>query len=62
MRNGFQTARRSSLARIRFEVVIDLKDMRRYAIPWAGLAPDDSALFVRAVRSDEIYSLEGELP
>jgi len=62
MRNGFQTARRSSLARIRFEVVIDLKDMRRYAIPWAGLAPDDSALFVRAVRTTSSTRLGGELP
>jgi len=47
------------------ERVIDLNDMRRYGKygwAWSGLAPDDSALLVRDVSSDEIYSLDLELP
>ena len=47
------------------ERVIDLNDMRRYGKygwAWSGLAPDDSAILVRDVSSDEIYALELELP
>jgi hypothetical protein len=29
---------------------------------WSGLAPDGSALFVRDLSTDEIYSLDLELP
>jgi Tol biopolymer transport system component len=47
------------------ELLIYLKDMRRsgkYGWAWSGLAPDDSALLVRDVSTDEIYSLDLELP
>ena len=47
------------------QILIDLKDMRRYGkygFAWSGLAPDDSALVVRDVSTDEIYSLDLELP
>ena len=55
----------SSTARNAAAAAIDLKDMRRYGgygWAWSGLAPDDSALLVRDVSSDEIYSLDVELP
>jgi eukaryotic-like serine/threonine-protein kinase len=54
--------RRVRVAQTRSELVIDLKGLHRYGIPWTGLTPDGSALFVRDVASDEIYSLEVELP
>ena len=34
----------------------------KYGWAWSGLAPDDSALLVRDVSTDEIYSLDLELP
>jgi DNA-binding winged helix-turn-helix (wHTH) protein len=49
----------------RSEFLIDLNDMHRYGRygwAWSGLAPDDSALLVRDVSTDEIYSLDVELP
>jgi eukaryotic-like serine/threonine-protein kinase len=54
--------RRIKVGQTGSELFVDLKDMRRWALPWAGLTPDDSALFVRDAGSDEIYSLDVELP
>jgi len=56
---------RAKVGQTRSELLIDLKDLRRYGKygwAWSGLAPDDSALLVRDVSTDEIYSLELELP
>ena len=56
---------RAKVGQNRSEFLIDLKDMRRYGKygwAWSGLAPDDSALLVRDVSTDEIYSLEVQLP
>ena len=52
---------RVKVGQTRSELFVDLKNLHRYG-PWCGLAPDGSALFVRDVSSDEIYSLEVELP
>ena len=56
---------RAKIGHTRPEVIIDLKEMRRYGKygwAWSGLAPDDSALLVRDVSTDEIYALDLELP
>jgi len=57
--------RRVKVGQTRSELVVDLKDLRRYAFTlvgtWTGLAPDGSALFVRDLSTDEIYSLDLEL-
>jgi Tol biopolymer transport system component len=56
---------RVKVGQTRSEFLTDLKDMRRYGgcgWAWSGIAPDDSALLVRDVSSDEIYSLDLELP
>ena len=53
--------RRVKVGQTRSEVFVDLKNLHRYSA-WCGLGPDGSALFVRDVGSDEIYSLELELP
>jgi Tol biopolymer transport system component len=56
---------RAKVGQTRSEVLINLKDMRRYGKygwAWSGLAPDDSPLLVRDVSTDEIYSLDLELP
>ena len=54
------------LGQTRSELVLDLKDLRRNSLTlvgaWSGLAPDGSALFVRDLSTDEIYSLDLELP
>ena len=54
--------RRVKVGQTRSELVVDLKDLRRSGFGWSGLTPDDSALFVRDVSSDEIYALDLELP
>jgi eukaryotic-like serine/threonine-protein kinase len=58
--------RRVKVGQTRSELVVDLKDLRRYAFTlvgtWIGLGPDGSALFVRDLSTDEIYSLDLELP
>jgi len=60
---GKNTAyRRVKVGQTRSELFVDLKDLRRWALPWSGLTPDGSALFVRDVSSDEIYALDMELP
>ena len=60
------TFRRVRVGQTRSELVVDLKDLRRYSLTlvgaWSGLAPDGSALFVRDLSTDEIYSLDLELP
>ena len=56
---------RVKVGQTRPELLIDLKDIRRYGgygWAWSGLAPDDSALLVRDVSTDEIYALDLELP
>ena len=58
--------RRVKVGQTRSELVVDLKDLRRYSLTlvgaWSGLAPDGSALFVRDLSTDELYSLDLELP
>jgi Tol biopolymer transport system component len=57
--------RRVKVGETRSEFLIDLKNLRRYGgygEGWSGLAPDDSALLVRDMSTDEIYSLDVELP
>ena len=60
------TFRRVKVGQTRSELVADLKDLRRYSLDlvgaWSGLAPDGSFLFVRDLSTDEIYSLDLELP
>jgi len=62
------TFRRVKVGQTRSELVLDLKNLRRYGVAsglvgaWSGLAPDGSALFVRDLSTDEIYSLDLELP
>ena len=64
------TYRRVKIGQHRSEFLIDLKDLHRGGTdpaatalgPWSALAPDGSALFGRDLSSDEIYSLEVELP
>ena len=54
--------RRVKVGQTRSELMVDLKNLRRSGFGWSGLAPDDSALFVRDVSTDEIYALDLELP
>jgi Tol biopolymer transport system component/DNA-binding winged helix-turn-helix (wHTH) protein len=62
--------RRVQVGRHRSEFLIDLKTLHRGGTdpaaaalgPWSALAPDGSALFGRDLSSDEVYSLEVELP
>jgi eukaryotic-like serine/threonine-protein kinase len=60
------TFRRVRIGQTRSELVVDLKDLRRFSLTfvgaWSGLAPDGSSLFVRDLSTDEIYSLDVELP
>jgi eukaryotic-like serine/threonine-protein kinase len=64
--NDHPSFRRVKVGQTRSEFVVDLKDLRRYSLTlvgaWSGLAPDGSALFVRDLSTDEIYSLDLELP
>jgi len=52
---------RIKVGQTRPEFLIDLKDLHLFAA-WSGLTPDGSALFTRDISTDEIYSLELELP
>jgi eukaryotic-like serine/threonine-protein kinase len=60
------TFRRVRIGQTRSELVVDLKDLRRFSFTfvgaWSGIAPDGSSLFVRDLSTDEIYSLDLELP
>ena len=60
------TYRRIRVGQTRSELLLDLKDLRRYfstpAGNWSGLAPDGSGLFVRDLSTEEIYALDLELP
>ena len=60
------TFRRVRVGETRSELVADLQSLRRYSVwpvfGWSGLAPDGSALFTRDLSSDEIYSLDVDLP
>jgi Tol biopolymer transport system component/DNA-binding winged helix-turn-helix (wHTH) protein len=56
---------RVKVGQTRSEFITDLRDMHRYGKygwAWSGLAPDDSPLLVRDMSTDEIYSLDVELP
>ena len=56
---------RVKLGQSRPELVVDLKDLKRnfgQEGTWSGLTPDDSPLFLRDVSTDEIYTLDLELP
>jgi Tol biopolymer transport system component len=56
---------RVRVGKTRPEFLLDLKDIPRYGgygWAWSGLTPDDSALLVRDVSTDEIYALDLELP
>jgi Tol biopolymer transport system component len=54
--------RRAKVGQTRSELFVDLKDLHQYGYGWSRLTPDGLALFVRDVSSDEIYSLDVELP
>ncbi len=54
--------RRVSVGQTRSELFVDLKDLHQFGFAWSTLTPDGLALFVRDVSSDEIYSLDVELP
>jgi eukaryotic-like serine/threonine-protein kinase len=54
--------RRIAVGQARSELVVNLQDLRRWGFPWSGLTPGDTPLFVRDISTDEIYSLELELP
>jgi serine/threonine protein kinase len=54
--------RRVRVGQIRSEVFADLKDLHEFGGSWSGLTPGGAALFVRDVSTDEIYSLDVELP
>jgi eukaryotic-like serine/threonine-protein kinase len=56
---------RIKLGQTRPELVVDLKDLKRYVGPgdtWSGITPDGSPLFLRDVSTDEIYALDLDLP
>jgi len=48
------------------ELVLELKGLKRYSSPpaglWSGVAPDGTALFVRDLSTDETYALDLDLP
>jgi len=56
--------RRIEVGRTQSEFLIDLRELHRFAggSSWSGLTPDGTALFVRDLSTDEIYSLEMDLP
>jgi len=60
------TFRRVRIGQTRSELIVDLKDLHRFSLTfagaWSGLAPDGSSLFVRDLSTDEVYSLDVELP
>jgi eukaryotic-like serine/threonine-protein kinase len=60
------TFRRVKIGETQSELVVDLKGLLAYrsapAFGWSGIAPDGSDLFVRDLSTDEIYSLDLELP
>jgi Tol biopolymer transport system component len=62
--NGLEY-RRVAIGETRSELIADFKNVRllsgRWGT-WAGLAPDDSPLFVRDISTQEIYALDVQLP
>jgi hypothetical protein len=61
---GGPTYRRAKVGGPRSEFILDIKDLQRYQEPfaWSGLSPDGSPLFVRDLSTNEIYSLDVQLP
>jgi serine/threonine protein kinase len=57
---------RVRVGQTRSELVVDMKNLIRYysavAGTWSDVAPDGSALFARNLSTDEIYSLDLDLP
>ena len=58
--------RRVKIGETHSEALTDLDGLLRYIAPpafgWSGLAPDGSPLFTREMSTDEIYSLDLDLP
>ncbi len=62
---GNPKRRRVKVGDSRAEDIFELKGLRRYLGnwgSWTGLAPDNSALFVRDVSTQEIYALDVDFP
>jgi Tol biopolymer transport system component/tRNA A-37 threonylcarbamoyl transferase component Bud32 len=56
---------RISPGQTRSQLMVDLKDLHQFGSrigPWSGITPDGSPLFVRDLSTDEIYTLDLELP
>jgi dipeptidyl aminopeptidase/acylaminoacyl peptidase len=63
----YQNSKSSSYRRVKLgethsQLVVDLKDLHQFEFDWAGLTPDGSPLFMRDLSTDEIYSLDVDLP
>jgi serine/threonine protein kinase len=60
------TFRRVKVGQTKSEFVLDLTNLDRYGDnligQWSGLAPDESALFVRDLSTQEVYALDLDLP
>ena len=57
--------RRFKVGEAKSEVVVSLKNVRRYFGSvgfWSGLAPDGDALFIRDISTQEIYALDMQFP
>jgi eukaryotic-like serine/threonine-protein kinase len=57
--------RRLRVGETKSEVVVSLKNLRRYFGSvgfWSGLAPEGTALFVRDISTQEIYALDVQFP
>jgi serine/threonine protein kinase/Tol biopolymer transport system component len=60
-----QSYRRVKLGGTKSEVVVNLKNLRRYFSTiglWSGLAPDGTPFFVRDISTQEIYALDVQFP
>ena len=58
---GISDFRRVQIGQTRSELIVDVKDLHQFT-SMCTITPDGSPLFTRDVSSDEIYSLELELP
>jgi hypothetical protein len=54
--------RRVKVGQTHPEVFVDVKDLHEFGSSCSGLTPGGAALFVRDVSTDQIYSLDVELP
>ena len=56
---------RVKVGETKHEVVVSLKDLRRYFASvgaWSGLTPDGTPIFVRDISTQEIYALDVQFP